>query len=148
MRAETGADVAITNAGGIRSNRVYDPGNITGGDVFNALPFKNTVASVRLTGAELKEVLASQIIPLESKAGQKYGAEMTMQVSGVRFEWVGHEGQEKINDVSVGGEPLNSNATYEVAVNSYMLGGGDGYPLTNRSSSGRTNFSQPLSSNR
>ncbi|WP_231184952.1 5'-nucleotidase C-terminal domain-containing protein [Haladaptatus sp. DYF46] len=132
MRARTGADVAITNAGGIRSDGVYGPGNITGGDVFNTLPFGNTVVTVELTGSELEETLASQITTLESEAGQQYGAEMSMQVSGVGFEWVGHEGRDHIRDVTVNGEPVDPNATYEVAVNSFMKGGGDGYPLVDK----------------
>ncbi|WP_223301886.1 bifunctional UDP-sugar hydrolase/5'-nucleotidase [Haladaptatus sp. R4] len=132
MRSQTGADVAITNAGGIRSNGVYGPGNITGGDVFNTLPFGNKVVTVRLTGAQLKETLASQITTMESDAGQQYGAEMSMQVSGVRFEWVGHDGKQKIRDVRVDGKPLDPNATYEVAVNDFMAGGGSGYPLADK----------------
>ncbi|WP_435178313.1 bifunctional metallophosphatase/5'-nucleotidase [Halorussus sp. AFM4] len=138
MRNATGADVAITNAGGIRSDSVYGPGNITGGDVFNTLPFGNTVVSVNLTGAELKETLASQVVTLESEAGRQYGAEISQQVSGVRFEWVPHNGTRQIRDVYVNAagpdEPaewvrLRENETYEVAVNSFMKGGGDGYPL-------------------
>ncbi len=132
MRAKTGADVAITNAGGIRSDGVYGPGNITGGDVFNTLPFGNEVVTVELTGRELEATLASQVTTLESEAGQQYGAEMSMQVSGVRFEWVGHEGRDRIRDVSVNGEPLDPNATYEVAVNDFMAGGGSGYPLADK----------------
>ena len=138
MRDATGATVAITNAGGIRSDSVYGPGNITGGDVFNTLPFGNTVVSVNLTGAQLRETLASQVVTLESEAGQQYGAEISQQVSGVRFEWVPHNGTQKIRDVYVNAagpdEPaewvrLEANETYEVAVNSFMKGGGDGYPL-------------------
>jgi 5'-nucleotidase/UDP-sugar diphosphatase len=132
MRAKTGADVAITNAGGIRSDAVYGPGNITGGDVFNTLPFGNEVVTVELTGHELEETLASQVTTLESEAGQQYGEEIAMQVSGVRFEWVGHEGRDQIRDVYVNGEPLDPNATCEVAVNDFMAGGGSGYPLADK----------------
>jgi 2',3'-cyclic-nucleotide 2'-phosphodiesterase (5'-nucleotidase family) len=139
FRAETGADVAITNAGGIRSNQVYGPGNITGGDVFNTLPFPNTLVTVEFTGAELKETLASQVITFESETGQEYGPEIQQQVSGVQFEWVAHEGVEpKVRDVWVNRadpdepprwEPLDENATYEVTVNSFMADGGSGYPI-------------------
>jgi 5'-nucleotidase/UDP-sugar diphosphatase len=133
MRARTGADVAITNAGGIRSNAVYGPGEITGGDVLNTLPFANTLVTVELTGADLVEALESQVITLESDTGQQYGAEISQQVSGVRFEWVAHEGvDEQIRDVYVGGEPLDPEATYEVAVNSYMADGGSSYPLADK----------------
>ena len=132
MRAESGAQVAITNAGGIRSNRVYGPGNLTVGDVSNVLPFANTLVTVELTGAELKETLASQLVTLESDTGQAFGEEISQQVSGVTFEWVPHEDVppgERIRDVRVGGEPLDPEQTYTVTVNSYMAGGGSGYPL-------------------
>ncbi|QLG64002.1 bifunctional metallophosphatase/5'-nucleotidase [Halorarum salinum] len=130
MRERTGADVAITNAGGIRSDGVYGPGEITGGDVFNTLPFANTLVTVELTGAELVEALASQVVTMESDTGQNFGAEISQQVSGVRFEWVPHEDvEERIRDVYVGGEPLDPEATYAVAVNSFIADGGSGYPL-------------------
>ncbi|WP_284013084.1 bifunctional metallophosphatase/5'-nucleotidase [Halobaculum litoreum] len=133
MRERTGADVAITNAGGIRSNAVYGPGPITGGDVFNTLPFANTLVTVELTGEELVETLASQVITLESDTGRAFGEEISQQVSGVRFEWVPHEGvDERVRDVRVGGEPLDPEATYEVAVNSFIAAGGSGYPLADK----------------
>lgn len=128
MRAKTGADVAVTNAGGIRSNSVYGPGNITGGDVFNTLPFANTLVTVRLSGAELERVLESQVVTLSSETGRKFGEEISQQVSGVRFEWVPH-GEAQVREIYVNGEPLREDATYTVTVNSYMAGGGSGYPL-------------------
>ncbi|WP_135853529.1 bifunctional metallophosphatase/5'-nucleotidase [Halorussus salinus] len=131
FRAQTGAEVAITNAGGIRSNSVYGPGNLTVGDVYNMLPFQNTLVTVELTGAELEEVLASQIVTLESDEGQQYGAEAKLQVSGVTYEWVGHnDTDDQIRDAWVGGEPLDEETTYNVTVNSYMAGW-DGSPLQN-----------------
>ncbi|MFC5367815.1 bifunctional metallophosphatase/5'-nucleotidase [Salinirubrum litoreum] len=139
MRAEADADVAITNAGGIRSNSQYGPGPITGGDVFNTLPFPNTLVTVELTGAELKETLASQVVTLESDTGQQFGEEISQQTSGVRFEWVPHENASpQIRDVYVNRagpdepadwEKLDEDATYEVAVNNFMAAGGSGYPL-------------------
>lgn len=140
MRNETGADVAITNAGGIRSDSVYGPGNVTGGDVFNTLPFANTLVTVRLSGSELRETLASQVVTADSEAGKQYGAEISQQVSGVRFEWVPRENADpKIRDVYVDTagptgesdwERLDDDGTYNVTVNSYMAGAGDGYPLS------------------
>ncbi|ESP88117.1 UDP-sugar hydrolase / 5'-nucleotidase [Candidatus Halobonum tyrrellensis G22] len=141
FRAETGSQVAITNSGGIRSNRVYPAGNVTVGDATTILPFTNTLVTFRLNGSELREVLASQVVTLSSEEGQQYGTEITHQVSGVRFEWVPHEGVEpKVRDVYVDqagpDEPANwtrldAEENYTVTVNSYMAGGGDGYPLEN-----------------
>ena len=142
MRAESGAQVAITNAGGIRSNRVYGPGNLTVGDVSNVLPFANTLVTVELTGAELKQTLNSQLVTLESDTGQAFGEEISQQVSGVTFEWVPHEdvpAEERIRDVRVDGEPLDPEETYTVTVNSYMAGGGSGYPLEDATRVSETN---------
>jgi PGF-CTERM protein len=126
FRAQTGAEVALTNAGGIRSNSVYGPGNLTVGDVYNMLPFQNTLVTVELTGAQLEQVLASQVVTLESEEGQQYGPEAKLQVSGVTYEWVGHnDTDEQIRDVWVGGEPLDEDETYNVTVNSYMAGWSD-----------------------
>jgi 2',3'-cyclic-nucleotide 2'-phosphodiesterase (5'-nucleotidase family) len=125
FRAETGADVAATNAGGIRSNAIYGPGNITVGDVYNILPFRNTLVTVELTGAELEQLLASQVVTLESDTGQNYGPEAQLQVSGVTYEWVGHEGERYVRDAWVNGEPLDEDETYTVTVNSYMAGWDD-----------------------
>ena len=133
MRERVDADAAITNAGGIRSDSVYGPGEITGGDVFNTLPFPNTVISLELTGEELVETLESQVITLESGTGQSFGEEISQQTSGLRFEWVPHEdADELVRDVRVGGEPLDPDETYEVAVNSYIANGGSGYPLEDK----------------
>jgi 2',3'-cyclic-nucleotide 2'-phosphodiesterase (5'-nucleotidase family) len=137
FRAKTGADVAITNAGGIRSDSVYGPGNVTGGDVFNTLPFTNTLVTVELTGAQLKRTLASQVATIENETGQEFGAEIQQQVSGVHFEWTDN-GDGEITDVWINRagpdeppewEPLDEDETYEVTVNSFMADGGSGYPL-------------------
>ncbi|WP_121822289.1 bifunctional metallophosphatase/5'-nucleotidase [Halostella salina] len=123
FRWKTGSEVAITNAGGIRSNSVYGPGNLTAGDVYSVLPFGNTLVEVELTGAEIKQLLASQVVTLESETGQQYGAEAQLQVSGVTYEWVGHENASpQIRDARINGEPLDEDETYTVTVNSYMAG--------------------------
>ncbi len=128
FRAKTGADIAITNAGGIRSNSVYGPGNLTVGDVYNVLPFRNRLVTFRLTGSEVEELLAGQVIPLESEEGKQYGAEAALQVSGLSYEWFGHENVSEKNvvrDIRVGGEPIEDGSTYTVTVNSYMAGWDD-----------------------
>ncbi|WP_049898250.1 5'-nucleotidase C-terminal domain-containing protein [Halococcus agarilyticus] len=123
MRAETGADVAITNAGGIRSDRVYGPGNITAGDVYNTLPFANTLVTVEVTGTELQSVLASQI----------GSGEVGSQVSGITFDWTDDaEGADTVRNVTVGGEALDEDATYTLTVNSFIAQGGDNYPLADK----------------
>jgi 5'-nucleotidase/UDP-sugar diphosphatase len=71
--------VALINAGGIRSSLPL--GNITMGNVLEALPFGNTITRVELTGQQLIEALESGV----SKAEQEEGR--FPQVAGMRFVW-------------------------------------------------------------
>jgi len=122
FRWKTGADVAITNAGGIRSNSVYGPGEITAGDVYSVLPFGNSLVTVELTGAEIKQLLASQVTTARSG---EFGAQAQLQVSGVQYEWADNDflaPEDRIRDAYVNGEPLDEDETYTVTVNSYMAG--------------------------
>lgn len=140
FRNKTGAEVAITNAGGIRSNAVYGPGEVTVGDVYTVLPFGNRLVTFRLTGEEIEQLLASQIVTLESEEGQQYGAEPSVQVSGISYDWIGHENvsdDRHIQDTWVGGEPLVEDETYTVTVNSYMAGWDDSV-FTNATQVSRT----------
>lgn len=121
FRWTTGAEVAITNAGGIRGNFVIEPGNVTYDDVYTSLPFGNTLVTKELNGTELVSLLESQVVTLESDEGQQFGEEASLQVSGITYEFVPHQGAAPIvRDVFVGGESLRMNATYNVTVNSYM----------------------------
>ncbi len=126
FRNRTGADVAVTNAGGIRGDFVMEPGPITYDDVYTSLPFGNTLVTKELTGAELRSLLESQLVTLDSPDGERYGQEPSLQVSGVRYEYLAHANvSNRIRDVTVGGEPIDPDATYTVTVNSYMAGWDD-----------------------
>ncbi|AFK19814.1 UDP-sugar hydrolase / 5'-nucleotidase [Haloferax mediterranei ATCC 33500] len=141
VRNYTGADVAVTNAGGIRDTLYptdkYGAGetfNITRGMVTSTHSFGNTIVVVEVTGAELREVVKSQITPLGME--NQYGTQTQEQVSGVTFEWVPHsdsaspsEGDATVQDLTVNGEPVNDSETYTLAVNSYIADGGSSYPL-------------------
>lgn len=123
LRESTGADVAITNGGGIRGNRTYEAGTeLTRKDVLKELPFGNTTLVIELTGAQLKEALENGVSQVEDKAGR------FPQVSGVRvvYDPKAAAGQ-RIRSVAVGGAPLDAGKTYRVATNDYMARGGDGY---------------------
>ena len=51
----TGADVALTNGGGIRAS--IEVGEITKGDVITVLPFGNFITTKEVSGADLKAAL-------------------------------------------------------------------------------------------
>ncbi|HEY2407637.1 MAG TPA: 5'-nucleotidase C-terminal domain-containing protein [Polyangiaceae bacterium] len=57
--AVPGADVALLNGGTLRAD--FNAGPLKYGDVFEAMPFDNQVAQIRLTGAELKRLLLAHL---------------------------------------------------------------------------------------
>jgi len=123
MRASVEADVAITNAGGIRADREYTAGTaLTGRDIFAELPFGNKTVKLELTGMQLREALENGFSQIEAGAGR------FPQVSGLVVEVnAGAAPGSRVVSVTVGGEPLDEARTYTVATNDFMATGGDGY---------------------
>ena len=124
MRESVDADVAITNGGGIRSDHVYPGGeDIELRDVQAILPFGNTVVMVELSGATILEALEWGV-----QEGTVQGR--FPQVSGMTYVWdPDAPAGDRIVEVTVDGEPLDEDATYTLATNDFMLGGGDGYDM-------------------
>ncbi len=59
MREATGADVALTNGGGLRADLPEGP--LTYGELYQASPFDNAFAMVRLSRAELEAMVADNL---------------------------------------------------------------------------------------
>ncbi len=97
------ADIAITNAGGLREG--LPAGEITFGDVFNIMPFDNTIIAADVPGRIIKEVLALGTRPVV--AG--------LQPSEDEFVLIKT------------GELLQDDKIYRVLINSFMYEGGDNY---------------------
>jgi 2',3'-cyclic-nucleotide 2'-phosphodiesterase (5'-nucleotidase family) len=123
IRAVTKADLAITNGGGIRGDRTYDPGTtLTRKDIFTELPFGNIVVLIELGGAEIRQALEEGVSQYEDKAGR------FPHVSGITFAFDPKRPKgSRVLEVTVGGKPLDPAAKYRVATNDYMYEGGDGY---------------------
>jgi len=123
LRLALQADVALTNGGGIRGNRLYPAGTtLTRRDVFQELPFGNVGVLVELSGADLLAVLEHSVSQVEAKAGR------FPQVSGLTLLYDPRQPPgSRVLEVQVGGKPLERAATYRVATNDYLLRGGDGY---------------------
>ncbi len=112
-------DVAFQNGGGIRSDATYGPGEITGADVMNILPFPNEIEVWEVTGAQLRTYLEEDAIrPMPGGRG----AQPAIQTSGISFEWIGHDGEAEADRIHVGGEPLDDEETYLVATNDFEAG--------------------------
>ena len=125
MRGANGADVAITNGGGIRGDTQYPAGTkLTRKNILTELPFGNKTVMLELTGAQVKEALENGVSQIEDGAGR------FPQVSGLAFTVdKSKPAGERVSDVMVNGAPLDEAASYKVATNDYMGNGGDGYSV-------------------
>ncbi len=122
MRNAVGADIALTNGGGIRAS--INPGNITVADIYSTLPFDNTLAVIELRGMDIIEALEHSVRLLPEQNGG------FLQVSGIAFEVMpdAQVGARVIN-VKVGGRPISTGGYYTVATNDFLAAGGDGYDI-------------------
>ncbi len=121
MRLVSGAPIALHNGGGIRAS--IDAGDITLADILQVLPFGNEVATVELTGAQLREILQRSISEPRPHGG-------FLQVSGIKLVAEG----DQLVEVTVDGAPLDDARTYLVTTNAFLMEGGDGYETFTRGS--------------
>ena len=71
IMASVGADVGLTNSGGIRGDRTYDPGTkLTRKDILGELPFGNVTLLIEVSGSDLLEALENGVSSVEDKAGR------------------------------------------------------------------------------
>lgn len=118
----SGADVALTNGGGIRTS--IEPGDVTKGEVFNVLPYGNTVRVIQVSGADLKAALE---VGLKSYP-EALGAFPHIAGMTVEFDSTKPAGS-RVTTVTVGGQLLDLTKTYKLATNDFVVAGGDGYTM-------------------
>ncbi len=123
MKGANGADIAITNGGGIRGDKEYPAGaTLTRRDVFTELPFGNITVVTELSGQAIWDALENGFSQMEQGAGR------FPQVSGLVVEVDSSKAPgARVQSVTINGQPLDKAKTYTVATNDYMLTGGDGY---------------------
>jgi 5'-nucleotidase / UDP-sugar diphosphatase len=123
LRAQTQADAALINGGGIRGNKQYPPGTqLSRRDILTELPFGNRTVKLAVTGDMIRAALENGVSDVANAAGR------FPQVSGITFraDLTKPPGQ-RVDTITVGGKPLDPAATYSLATNDYMAAGGDGY---------------------
>ena len=123
MREESGADIAITNGGGIRGDKQYAAGaDFTRRDVLTELPFGNMTVVTELDGQHILDALENGFSKIEDGAGR------FPQVSGLIVTAdKSKPPMSRVVSVTVNGAALDLKAKYKVATNDYMLGAGDGF---------------------
>ncbi|MFD0270145.1 bifunctional metallophosphatase/5'-nucleotidase [Streptomyces sp. NPDC127106] len=129
-----GAQLALMNPGGIRSDLAYKAsggegdGVVTYGESYTVQPFNNLMNIVDLTGAQLITALQQQVSGpvngvnpkiLQVSKGFTYTLDMTKS------------GADRIvvDSVKLNGAAIDPAKTYRVAMNEFLAGGGDGFTV-------------------
>ena len=138
VRASLGADIGFMNGGGIRSDVAM--GDVTYGDAIAVLPFGNTLCKVEATGQTIVDALemGARLYP-EPNGGFLQTSGLTYEIrsdipSPVKLDeknvFAGIEGERRVQNVRVGGEPIDLGKTYTVSSITYLLqDGGDGFSM-------------------
>ncbi|WMM24299.1 5'-nucleotidase C-terminal domain-containing protein [Tissierella sp. MB52-C2] len=118
----SGADVAITNGGGIRAS--IEAGDITLDNIHTVFPFSNYPVVIEVTGKALLEALEFGNDAYPEVAGKfPHVAGMTYKIDPNK------EVGNRIVDLLVNGEKLDLDKKYKVVTNDFMSVGGDGYTM-------------------
>lgn len=123
-----GATIAIQNGGGIRAS--IPMGDIAMGQVLEVLPYGNQLSVLSLTGDQLIAALENGVSGVEDGAGS------FPHVGGMHytFDPAREPGSRvvsvEIQDAAAGSyTALDLIATYTLATNNYLAGGGDGFSV-------------------
>lgn len=134
----TGADIGITNGGGIRAN--IGKGDITYGDIIDVFPYGNMVSVIEVSGQQLLDALewGARSVPDENGG--------FLQVSGMSYEinskidspciadedsmFIGIRGERRVHDVKVDSKPIDPEGKYTLACHDYTIQDkGDGFTM-------------------
>lgn len=113
LAARPDAQIALANGGGLRAD--LPAGELTYGQLFEAIPFDNRFAILDVTGAQLKKLVASNL-----------------RGTGGIFSWGGLSAKARCKDdkldvqVAIAGKPLVESKTYAIVTSDFLASGGDG----------------------
>ena len=103
------ADMGLMNLGGLRN--ILTEGDITCGNIYEILPFENSLCVLTVKGTVLTELFEA----IAQQEGQG--------VSGVRLEI---SGDGKLLDATIGGKTIEADELYTIATIDYLADGNDG----------------------
>ncbi len=119
--------MAIQNGGGIRAG--IDQGPITVGEIITVLPFGNTLATMDITGADLKAAFEVSVGQYPRENGG------FLHVSGAKVQYDSSKPMgERVVSIMIKGtdgvfSEIQDGTTYTIATNAFTAKGGDGYDM-------------------
>lgn len=113
--------IGYVNGGGIRNP--LDAGDITMGEMYSIFPFDNTLVTMDITGADLKNIVQHGIIADNMRPGQFYGINVyydkdTKQITSMTL---------------LDGTKVEDGSTYTLSTIDFLYTGGDKYDFKNAS---------------
>ncbi len=122
-----GAQVALMNPGGLRSDLVPGPdGMLRYQDLFAVQPFNNNLVTMSFTGAQFLELIEGNLRGREPRP---------LKISqGLTYTWDASQPQGRRvvpGSVKIDGRAVQPGDQVRVTVNSFMASGGDGYRIFN-----------------
>jgi len=108
MRNHFKTDIAFQNSGGIRKNLAAGPVYLR--DMWEIMPFENTVDIFEVNGRQLEQLLKWRISHPRD----------LLQVSGLRITY--DYSRRVLIDARVNGEPIEQERRYSIAINNYIAG--------------------------
>lgn len=120
IKQAVGADIALQNGGGLRTS--IPAGKVAMGQLYEIMPFDNTLVTAELTGAQILQILEYGI------HNQQIGM---LQFSGIKVIYDSSlpAGKRVAQVVLSDGRPLQADTVYKVVTNDFMASGGDGYTM-------------------
>lgn len=136
-KTTAGADLAVTNPGGLRNELFFtkDPnvasdrdGSVNYAEANAVLPFVNNLSSVTLSGASLKKVFEQQ---WQTNADGTIPSRPFLALgSSSNVRWTYDDTRpagDRITSLWVNDQPVSPTASYKVAVPSFLVSGGDNF---------------------
>jgi len=113
LAARPDAQISLTNGGGLRAD--LPAGELTYGQLFEALPFDNRFAIVELPGKDVRKLVTSNL-----------------EHGGAFLSWGGLTAKARCQagkldvQIRIAGKPLDDAAHYKLATSDFLASGGDG----------------------
>lgn len=119
LLAAAGKDtqLALTNSGGIRDE--IPSGAITMGSIISAFPFPNELATMDLTGKQLRALM-------EHSASLSNGVLQVSKGLEMKYDSSKPIGQ-RVVVLTLNGKPIEDATVYHIATQSFLADGGDGF---------------------
>jgi len=127
----SGAQIAFYNGGGIRSG--IQAGTITLAQIFEVLPFTDTMATLNMLGSDLKRLLEYSVSRAEDPRNE--GTGRFLQFAGLKFVWDPEaEVGNRVVEINIQNDDgtytaMDDYQVYKIATSGFLRGGGDGFTI-------------------